>query len=399
MLADRIIARLTISIQTLRANNDTRHATPDTRHPPPDTRHATPISRRPKKTLALLCACTLLAAANAFAQEKPAASTGVGTLARDVSVKEDGDPAVIPEVVVQSIRRGQEYLKKAQNAKGSFYGSDDTGPVSLVILALMVDGSVPGRGPYGREVARGVEYLLKNAQPSGLIHSKDGRTPPMYNHGLSTLCLAEVWGMTGQPDILPVLKRAVDLIVRCQNATAGGWNYSPAVTGAGNGRDISVTVMQVVALRAAQNAGIFVPEKTIRNAVLCIKGNHTGKEKGFGYYSPSGPAPARTAAGVLSLQMCGQYDAKETRLGLEYLEEHAAKMDKVEHYYYAQYYAMQCMYQARDSAKWNAWYEAQCRSMMSKQSKENGNIGGLYETAWAILAMGLPYRYLPIYQR
>ena len=336
----------------------------------------------------------LLLAVGAFAQEKPAVSTGVGTLARDVSVKEDGDPAVIPEAVVQSIRRGQEYLKKAQNAKGSFYGSDDTGPVSLAVLALMVDGSVPGRGPYGREVARGVEYLLKNAQPTGLIHSKDGRTPAMYNHGLATLCLAEVWGMTRQQDILPVLKRAVDLIVRCQSSR-GGWRYSPTPGDA----DTSVTVMQVVALRAAQNAGVFVPEKTIRDAVSYIKSNHCGKDKGFGYSGPGGPAPARSAAGVLSLQMCGQYDARETRLGLEYLEEHAAKMDKVEHYYYTQYYAMQCMYQARDSAKWNAWYTTQCRSMMSKQSKENGNIGGLYETAWAILAMGLPYRYLPIYQR
>ena len=337
----------------------------------------------------------LLLAVGAFAQEKPAVSTGVGTLARDVSVKEDGDPAVIPEAVVQSIRRGQEYLKKAQNAKGSFYGSDDTGPVGLVILALMVDGSVPGRGPYGREVARGVEYLLKNAQPTGLIHSKEARTPPMYNHALATLCLAEVWGMTRQPDILPVLKRAVDLIVRSQGPQ-GGWRYSPTPA---PGVDISVTVMQVVALRAAQNAGVFVPEKTIKDAVSAIKSNHCGKEKGFGYGGPTGPGAARTAAGVLSLQMCGQYDAKETRLGLEYLEEHAAKMDKVEHYYYAQYYAMQCMYQARDSAKWNAWYATQCRSMMSKQSKANGNIGGLYETAWAILAMGLPYRYLPIYQR
>lgn len=336
----------------------------------------------------------LLLAVGAFAQEKPAASMGVGTLSRDVSVREDGDPAVIPEPVVKAIRRGQEYLKKAQNDRGSFYGSDDTGPVSLAILALMVDGSVPGRGPYGREVARGVEYLLKCAQPTGLIVAKKGGTPPMYNHGLSTLCLAEVWGMTRQPDILPVLKRAVDLIVRCQNSR-GGWRYSPSPSDA----DTSVTVMQVVALRAAQNAGIFVPEKTIKDAVSYIKGNHCGKDKGFGYSSPGGPGLARTAAGVLSLQMCGEYEAKETRLGLEYLEENKGKVAKSEHYYYTQYYAMQCMYQARDSAKWNAWYESQCRDMLPRQSKETGAIGGLYETGMAILAMGLPYRYLPIYQR
>jgi len=336
----------------------------------------------------------LLAGAGAMGQGQPAASVGVGTLARDVSVAEDGDPAVIPEPVVLSIRLGQEYLRKTQNSNGAFQGGGDTGPVGLAILALMVDGSLPGRGPYGREVARGVEYLLKTAKPTGLIHADKSSTPAMYNHGLATLCLAEVWGMTRQPDILPVLKRAVDLIVRCQNRQ-GGWRYSPSPSDA----DTSVTVMQVVALRAAQNAGVFVPEKTIRDAVSYIKSNHCGKDKGFGYSSPGGPVPARSAAGVLSLQMCGQYDAKETRLGLEYLEEHAAKMDKVENYWYAQYYAMQCMYQARDSAKWNVWYETQCRGMMSKQNKATGHFGALHETAWAILSMGLPYRYLPIYQR
>ena len=43
-LADRIIARLTKTIETLKANNprDTRRATPATRHSPSSTRHATP---------------------------------------------------------------------------------------------------------------------------------------------------------------------------------------------------------------------------------------------------------------------------------------------------------------------------------------------------------------------
>jgi four helix bundle protein len=48
-LADRIIARLTKTIQTLKENNPpaTRtipHSTPDTRHPPFHTRHPTPVT-------------------------------------------------------------------------------------------------------------------------------------------------------------------------------------------------------------------------------------------------------------------------------------------------------------------------------------------------------------------
>jgi hypothetical protein len=346
--------------------------------------------------LPLAAACCLLRFLPAAFAQDPAAGTGVGTLSRDVSTKEDGDPAVIPEPVVQSIRRGQEALRKAQFADGSFYGGagKDTGPVALATLALMVDGSVPGRGPCGKEVARGVAYLLKSAQPTGLIHADKSQFAPMYNHGLSTLCLAEVWGMTRQPDILPVLKKAVDLIVRCQNA-AGGWRYEPTPKDA----DISVTVMQIVALRASLNSGIFVPEKTIKDAISYVKGNSCKTEKGFGYQSFHGPGMARTGAGVISLQLCGEYEAREARRGLEYLQEHVAEMAKEQHYYYGQYYAMQCMYQSRDSKKWNQWYAAQCKDIMERQSKATGSWGGAYETGMAILAMGLPYRYLPIYQR
>jgi hypothetical protein len=156
--------------------------------------------------------------------------------------------------------------------------------------------------------------------------------------------------------------------------------------------------MQIVALRASQNAGIFIPEKTIKDAIAYVKGNACQKEKGFGYSSPREPLVPRSAAGVISLQLCGEYNAVETRRGLEYIQENQEGLNKGHHFYYAQYYAMQCMYQARDSKKWNAWYAAQCKNIMSRQ-KSGGSWGTTYDTGAAILALGLPYRFLPIYQR
>lgn len=336
----------------------------------------------------------LVLAACAQAEAPADSGVGVGTLSRDVAVQEDGDPAVIPEPVAQAIRRGQEALRARCNNPNRIYYFQQTGGVALGTLALMVDGSVPGRGPYGREVAIGVDFLLKSAQPTGLIYVDGGGTPQMYNHGLSTLCLAEVWGMTGQPEILPVLKRAVDLIVRCQGVR-GSWRYEPKPVDG----DISVTVMQVVALRAAQNSGILVPEQTVRDAIRFVKSLSCEKELGFGYFSPGSPLPARSAAGVISLQLCGEYEAVETKRGLLYLQQQAKKFDgDVQHYFYAQYYAMQAMYQARDSKQWNAWYTAQCKNIMARQPP-SGDMGSTVDTAFAILAMGLPYRFLPIYQR
>jgi hypothetical protein len=158
--------------------------------------------------------------------------------------------------------------------------------------------------------------------------------------------------------------------------------------------------MQIVALRASQNAGIAVPKKTIENAVAYVKRLHHEKSGGgFGYRRGGKSGPPRSAAGVISLQLCGEYECEEAKKGLEYLWKLSSDFKKVGKFeFYFHYYAMQSMYQSRDSEKWRKWYPKACARLMSMQGKR-GNIGKVYQTAMAILAMGLPYRYLPIYQR
>ena len=69
--------------------------------------------------------------------------------------------------------------------------------------------------------------------------------------GLRRCILSEVYGMSPRDDLREKLVRAIDLIVRTQNAE-GGWRYQPRREDA----DISVTICQVMALRAARNAGL-----------------------------------------------------------------------------------------------------------------------------------------------
>ena len=88
----------------------------------------------------------------------------------------------------------------------------------------------------------------------------------MYGHGIGTIALAELFGQTRDQTLRPKLEKAVKLIVSCQNP-AGGWRYAPRP----NDADISVTVLQVVALRAAKNSGIDVPQQTIDNAIRFVK--------------------------------------------------------------------------------------------------------------------------------
>src|SRR5579871_6480623 len=160
----------------------------------------------------------------------------------------------ITPAVQQSINRGLEYLALNQNDDGSL-GSGSTfrrhvAVTSLAGIAFLSAGNTPNRGKYGKHVEKIVQYLLVCTDATGLISAPEHRQQnPMYGHGFATLFLAEVYGMTQRPDIREKLKLAVNLIVNTQNKE-GGWRYFPVRKDA----DISVTVCQIMALRAARNA-------------------------------------------------------------------------------------------------------------------------------------------------
>src|SRR5258708_33309636 len=103
--------------------------------------------------------------------------------------------------------------------------------------------------------------------------------------------------MTGDDEIKPVLKKAVDLVVKCQSRE-GGWRYNPDPSDA----DISVTIMQVMALRAAKNGGLHVPDETLKKAIAYIMRCYNPRLGGFAYRPGQGPGFARTAAGTCVLQ-------------------------------------------------------------------------------------------------
>jgi len=83
----------------------------------------------------------------------------------------------------------------------------------------------------------------------------------MYGHGFATLFLGEVYGMSPNEDLKEKLQKAVILIQKTQNAR-GGWRYQPRPYD----DDISVTIAEIMALRAARDAGIKVEKEVIDKA-------------------------------------------------------------------------------------------------------------------------------------
>ena len=78
------------------------------------------------------------------------------------------------------------------------------------------------------------------------------------------------------------------------------------------------------------------------------------------------------------------------------------KFKSTNHFHYTHYYAVQAMYQSGD-ADFRAWYPKISTEIVAKQSKNDGSWSGSYGQAYgtslSILILGVPYRYLPIYQR
>src|SRR3954451_378444 len=166
----------------------------------------------------------------------------------------------------RAIHQGLAWLAKQQNGDGSFGSGTYRGNIavtSVAGLAFMASGSSPGRGPYGGPIDKALSYVMDNTSPSGFIAVAAAATHgPMYSHGFGTLFLAEAYGMTHRPEIREKLQKAVQLIIDCQN-NEGGWRYQPVRRDA----DLSVTICQINALRAARNAGLFVPKETVANCI------------------------------------------------------------------------------------------------------------------------------------
>ena len=310
-----------------------------------------------------------------------------------------------------SIQMALQFLASRQRADGSMSGDmgQTSGIVASAALAWMCQGNLPGEGPYGKNVAKAIDYLLNSCQASGLIF-KGQDQHVMYHHGLASIALAEAWGQTRDKRIHDKLKNAIELIIRTQNEK-GGWRYMPKVAD----DDLSVTVMLLLALRGAKDAGISVPKETIDRAVSYVERCRSEKDQaglqGFAYQPGQGKKWSTTAAGVMSLMLCGNYKPSQLKDGLEYLMKGRLNKEDKEWFIYGHYYAAQAMYQAGANEKfkdyWQKWYPDVAHSLFERQ-KTSGPERGTFQadrgpeiwgTSMCVLILGIPYRYLPIYQR
>ena len=343
------------------------------------------------------------------AEDDAAAAPGESTLGR--GRLEPG----LEDAADRALQAGLAYLarRQAEGVDGSFpseaYENAPVGITALAALAFMAAGNSPGRGPYGKELARAIDYLLSKTDLApesptrGYIRAGNDKSRT-HGHGFATLVLAEAHGMSpGRSQrVARALEAAVRLIERSQGAE-GGWEYEPRAIAAHEG---SVTVCLVQALRAARNSGIQVDVGVIRRAEDYVK--RLQKDDGTFRYELGSPEStvALTAAAVSTLNMVGRYDGSVVQNAIDAIwsgMDESGNADEGRFPYYRRLYIAQAFWQLSDTSHFERWFEAEpprlVRSQEADGSWRERSYGDCYATAINCLVLAIPEGLLPIFQR
>lgn len=365
-----------------------------------------------------------------------AAFLGAVSFSQD-EVEEGPDLLVVTPEQEAAVERGLEWLARNQETDGSWVAkigfklNDDyrytqershVGVTALAGMAFLAGGHLPGRGKYGQNVERCLDFVLSCVQDDGYVSRYDTR---MYSHAFATLFLAEIYGMTHRADVREKLQKAVDFVVKSQNAE-GGWRYEPYAVES----DMSIVVCQVLALRAARNIGIRVPKATVDRAARYVVESAVTEDTYARFHPAFGRAAdvgsfhyqkdvhsrssfPLTAAGVTALHGLGIYSDEAIERGVQFMVRELPTFNGRNgragrgsgHYFfwYGHYYGVQAMYTV-GSPYWEPYFE-EVRDLLLRMQDEDGTWpnatgpGPAFGTAMAVLILEIPYRYLPIFQR
>jgi hypothetical protein len=317
-----------------------------------------------------------------------------------------------------SIDRALQYLHQAQLLSGDFpHGptAGTTAVASLAVMAFLSHGHMPGQGPYGAGINSAIDYVLKSQQlegPKKGLLARDESNVAMYEHGISTVMLAEVYGMVDdqrRSRIDRALALAVQLIIDSQGAEKtdakdrGGWRYALNSPDA----DISVTGWQLMALRGVANCGAAIPADVLKKGADYV--GRCATEKGGFAYQAAGTEPnvARTGTGLLStILISGNVSSPQIKKAADYLLANPPDRS-TPFFYYAIYYDSQALNQL-GGAYWQNVYPKLVANLLPLQQADGSfaptadsteaEAGPAYRTSMAVLALTVPYRYLPLYQ-
>ncbi|MCR4414269.1 MAG: hypothetical protein NUV77_17770 [Thermoguttaceae bacterium] len=298
---------------------------------------------------------------------------------------------------------GQEVMEAGRDRQGA--GSRaDTGITGLAILAFAASGNTHLHGSYQETIRRAVDFLIASQAPDGSLGGPGAMYEFMYCHGIATLALSEILGMTGDDRLRQPVARAVNYTLNAQDPIGGGWRYRPQESG-----DTSQLGWQLMALKSAELAGIPIPGPTWEGAWRFLDSVSGGNHRGLASYRPGERHSRTMTAEALACRLfLGlRPDDPTAREAGDYLLGELPGEGQPNLYYW--YYATMAMYQLQ-GAHWKQWNEALQKALLASQrttgaqtgswdpnTRWDGYGGRVYSTALATMCLEAYYRFFPLH--
>jgi hypothetical protein len=253
-----------------------------------------------------------------------------------------------------AVLRALRWLKKNQASDGSWPRTKPA-MTGLALLAYLAHGDTPASEEFGLTVESALKWMLENQEADGRFKGRDGHD---YSHPIAAYALSEAYAMTMIPDLKYAAEKAINVIVKGQQAS-GGWDYNCKASSTRN--DTSYAGWCAQALKAAQMAGLEVDglEAACKKAIDGLKANAKGDYNlcGFGYTAPG--QTGLTAVGALCMQLLGAGNADEVTGALKLMDTDKWAFSLVDPpigksglYFF--YYATQAKFHAGGET-WNRW--------------------------------------------
>jgi hypothetical protein len=342
--------------------------------------------------------------------------------ARESAGRKYGENPASEQAVVNALA----WLQSQQKPDGTWgtpkYQEAFTG---LALLCYLGHGETPqGSFHFGATVNSAINVLVnEGASHECRFTGEDSFAgiEAAYQHAICTYALCEAYTMTRDDRIAPMVKQAVEYILRGQRSD-GGWAYSYDVSGDTRVKpksDTSVSGWQIQALKAAYLTGLpgiqDIVRPVLNDAMKNLDRVFNYKNGSFGYRKSGDRDYSLTGVGVLAkLMWLGRPDAS-VRDGLVNIQSRELKYDGAGCNLYAWYYDTQACYQAQGDS-WDWWKERFQEQLTARQSPDGswlptggwgeafrdgnqaGGDGALYRTTLCCLMLEVFYRYLPTSQ-
>jgi hypothetical protein len=319
----------------------------------------------------------------------------------------------------EAVMRGLRWLKMHQNTDGSWSTAERSAMTGFALLSFLGHGETPTSAEFGPTVQKGVDWLVENGQKfeGKMAMTRDGwgGNGGVYAHAIATYALGEYYSMTKDERVAPLLRQAVDYIVKGQGPD-GGWMYNYDKSQS----DTSVSGWQIQALKAAHLTGLNMEgvDAALDKAMLNLKRVQTDAG-GFGYRDANdrkgGAGYGLCGVGVLCTYFWKQDKGDElVRDGIKFMlndDRPPVKYKGDDANLYAWYYNTQACLMVGGSAwsKWNrmfqdeicdnqspdgSWPPVTSKVLGETLSKPDG-YGPFYRTNLCILMLEVFYRYMP----